>query len=784
MSTNFELQQFLEELYLEVNSLAFTDDAGGTKENKFTEYVMSLLEDAGETESTRLCFYMKETRQESVQYKINGYGIEEGFETLHIFVTHYQDTRELYKLPKQDFDKMVKWPANFLNAAFKGHLEGIEPSTEAFGLAKLIKEQYRSFDRVNIFIVTNGVVSHEAPEDYTLRGLEDTTFLFHVWDIERLHRLSQSKYNREPIEIDFQKSLGETIPCLAMPSGNQLYECYLAIVPGRLLSILYKNYGTRLLESNVRAFLQQTGKINKGIRDTIREKPYMFLPYNNGLATTAQEVRLARNDVGQLVITGVRDFQIVNGGQTTASLFHTEKKYGADLSQVYVQMKLTVIKDEERKNETVPFISRYANSQNTVTELDLTSNSPFLQRLEELSRTTYAVDPDNRNNQTLWFFERVKGQYKEAWNKEPTRSQRTAFEFRYPRKQIIVKSEVAKYMNVWFLQPFNVAKGAQKNYTLFIKEIEKEFKKKKPGRLYWKDIVSNAILFRKTDTMFGRKNQDAIGDTNIKSQTVSYTLSFLHFLTGNRLNLEIIWEKQNVPDELQKEIKKLLIFVYNYLINLDVALVSEAAKSDKTWKDLISKTNHPLNMEVISSYVLSDSEYYLRYEQDEPNIEDEKSYNDLNKIAALGVRFWDGLYNYNHSDKVLSQIQENNVYKIRKSLKDNHEISDLLIRKGVEIINMLSEKGIEFEKIRALSKLDEMVSFEPTTVYNRLISLSEADWSRVIDLGEQTNTLAYSEINLLKTVFQKMKRGEKIEFQLLKGANEALGKMKKFGIKA
>src|SRR5690606_8577472 len=326
--------------------------------------------EAGETESIRLCPYVKENKLENIQYKINGYGIEEGYETLHIFITHFQDTNQLYRVSKPDFDKLVKWPAGFLNAAFKGHLEDIEPSTEAYGLARLIKDNYKEIDRVNVFILSNGNIPHDPPKNFSLKGLDDTTFIYHVWDAERLHRLSQSRYNREPIEIDFRETLGAVIPCLAMPSENDLYECYLAIVPGSILSTLYRNYGTRLLESNVRAFLQQTGKINRGSRDTIREEPYMFLPYNNGLATTAQEVKTEKRENGQLVITGVKDFQIVNGGQTTASLFHTEKKFKADLSQVFVQMKLTVIKDEDKKNETVPFISRYANSQNKVSELD------------------------------------------------------------------------------------------------------------------------------------------------------------------------------------------------------------------------------------------------------------------------------------------------------------------------------------------------------------------------------------------------------------------------------
>ena len=463
-------------------------------------------------------------------------------------------------------------------------MDDIEPSTEAFGLASILHKNRKDIIRVNVFILSNGDIPHDPPNNFKLKNLEDIFVSFKIWDIERLHRLAQSSGNREPIEIDFEELMGEVIPCLEMPSQNELYECYLAIVPGSILANLYRNYGTRLLESNVRAFLQQTGKVNRGIRDTIRFEPHMFLPYNNGLATTAQEVKTRLNDDGHKVITAIKDFQIVNGGQTTASLFHTAKKYKeSDISDVFVQMKLTVIKDEEKINETVPYISRYANSQNKVSELDLTSNSPFLQRLEELSRTTYAIDSEDRNKQTIWFFERVKGQYKEAFNKEPTKSKQNAFKLKYPRNQMVIKSDVSKYMNLWHLKPFHVAKGSQKNYTAFMRDVDKVFSKKKPGRVYWEDIVANAIMFQATDRLFGRKNQNPIGDTNIKAHTVAYTLSYFHHLTQNKLSLEQIWNNQIIEEDLQIELKKLLIFVYDFFTNLDVALISEAVKSERVW---------------------------------------------------------------------------------------------------------------------------------------------------------------------------------------------------------
>lgn len=779
---DFELEQYLLELYHEVNSLVYADEEGASKENKFTEYLMELLSEAGETESIRLCPYIKETKQENIQFKINGYAIEEGYETLDIFITHFQDSNKLYRVIKPDFDKLIKWSTGFLNAAFKGHLDDIEPSSEAYGLAKLIRANLNEIVRVNVFILSNGNIPHDPPKNFSLKGLEDLTFNFHVWDAERLHRLSQSKYNREPIEIDFRETLGAVIPCLKMPTINEIYDCYLAVVPGQVLSNLYRNYGTRLLESNVRAFLQQTGSVNKGIRDTIKDEPYMFLPYNNGLATTAQEVKTQVLD-GQVFITGVKDFQIVNGGQTTASLFHTEKKYKADLSQVFVQMKLTVIKDEEKKNETVPYISRYANSQTKVTDLDLTSNNPFLQELEKLSRTTFAIDPKDSNKQNIWYLERVKGQYREALNKEPTKGKQEAFKLKYPRNQMIIKSEIAKYMNIWNLQPFHVAKGAQKNYNQFLKDVEKDFKKKKPSRVYWQDIVANAILFQATDKLFGRKNQDPIGDTNIKSQTVAYTLSYLHHLTRKRLNLAIIWDSQIIPEDLQIELKKGLEYVYKYLNSLDVALISEAAKAEKTWTGLTERTGQPFNLEVIKKYLISDVEFKARYNSDSTDTEEVQKYNSLQKITSLGIRFWDGLSLYNLKTNLLSNYQHNNVSMIKKILKESGTINDKLIQKGAEVVDLISEKGVDFEKIIALSKLDEKKMVDPSALYNRLSKISDDDWKRILDLGEQTGILGFNEISVVKSVIQKLKRKEDIDLKRLQITEGSIGKLKKFGLK-
>jgi hypothetical protein len=782
-NTDFELALFIQNLFHEVQSLTYSDEDGDSKENKFTEHVMEILSDAGETEGVRLCSYTKENTFENVQFKINGYALEEGYENIDIFISNYVDTNETYRVSKPDFDKLIKWSTGFVNAALKGHLDEIEPSTEAYGLATILRQQRNEIIRIRVFILTNGEIPHDPPKDFKLNKLEEILFKFEIWDIERLHRLSQSKGNREPIVIDFEDMLGDVIPCLEMPTKNDLYECYLAIVPGRVLAILYQNYGTRLLESNVRAFLQQTGKVNQGIRDTIRDKPHMFLTYNNGLASTAQEVKTKRTEDGQLVITSISDFQIVNGGQTTASLFHTSRKYKeVDLSNVFVQMKLTVIKDEEKKNETVPFISRYANSQNKVTELDLTSNNLFLQRLEELSRTTYAISNEDRNKQSIWFFERVSGQYKEAINKEPTKGKQDAFKLKYPKSQLLVKSDVAKNINLWKLLPYHVSKGSQKNYIIFIRDIDKEYKNTKVSRVYWEDIVANAILFQETDKLFGRKNLNAIGDTNIKSHTVGYAISYFHHVTNNKLDLGVIWKNQRIEEELLIELKRLLVFVYNFFTNLDVALISEAAKSEKTWNKLKENLNHPMNMDVINKYLISEKDYKARYESNIDETKEAAIYNSLQKISTLGLRFWDGLCLYMLKTDCLSQVQQNYALSIRKKLKWNGDLTEQEIEKGGIVIDTLIAQNINFEDIELLSKISPKETIDPSIIFNRLRLINVDTWKKVIALGEQTGKLNFNEISTIQSVIQKIKKQENIDLKRLQIVNDALDKVKKFGL--
>ncbi|WP_426582715.1 AIPR family protein [Mucilaginibacter sp. R-33] len=779
---NFELDQYIHNVFHEVQSRVYADGEGVLKEDKFTEYMLDQLSEASETEGMVVCNYVKPNERGNIEFKINGYAIRDGFETIDLFITLYRDTNELYNVKKTEFEDMIKYVTRFGNAAIKGYLDEIDPSHTAWSLAKIIRGNYKTFDRVNIFLLSNGNIPHDPPSNFRLKGFDELRFIFHIWDIERFHRLSQSKDNREPIEITFCEIYEEAVPCLKMPVDNEVYECYLAIVPGKILSILYDNYSTRLLESNVRAFLQQTGNINKGIRDTIRgERPYMFLPYNNGLAVTASEVETEIKD-GQLLLRSVRDFQIVNGGQTTASLFHTEKKHKASLAQVYVQMKLTVIKDQELKNREVPNISKFANSQNKVSDLDLSSNHPFLQRLEQLSRTTYAIDPENHNKQTIWFFERVKGQYKELYNKEPTKNKQDAFKIRYPTDQKFVKSEIGKLMNTWKCLPYNVSLGAEKNYPKFMESVEKEFAKKQPGKVYYEDLIANAILFRKAEQLYGRKGKDPVGDTNIRSFVVTYSLSLLYYLTDHLMDLGKIWNEQRVSEGTQVEIYRLLQHVYQYLTSSQESLISEFARKKYCWEELI-KLKYEINRENLTGCLLTPEEHAARYSEETGKIKEAEQYAQTEKLSQLGLAFWDGFSKWLLSRDDFSTIQKNFAANIKSKMFRLGTFSDTEIRQGLQLLQQFEKLEITSEYICSLSSYKDVKAINTAEIYHRISQLTDKDWQKIMDVGDQTKSLNFNDISVIRTVVKKLKQGEQIDFKRLSVINDCLDKVKKYGIK-
>jgi hypothetical protein len=784
------LENYLEELKADVASRVYSEGEGASFEDKFTEYCIEVLETIGKSEGARVLSYVHPNSQGGIDWKINGFCLKdfvkdenkkEYYETLDLFITYYKNEYN-YNLSKDDFTKTLNQIKRFINSTLKRHIDYIDKShTELYHLIDIIGKQGNAFDRINVYFLINGFSNHEKEKI----DISDADVFVHTWDISRLFKINESNSVHEPIEIEFQNfsDNGKGLQCLKVPSIDNMYDCYLAIVPGEVLAKLYKEYSNELLESNVRAFLGQAGKFNKGIRDTIRTKPQMFLPYNNGITATAEgvETKIIEN---QLVITKLNDFQIVNGGQTTASLYHTQKKFkDVDLSKIFVQMKLTVIKDKEQKNIEVPNISRFANSQNKVSELDLSSNNPYFVQIENLSRKKYIVNPDNLNQSLLWFFERTNGQYRETLNKQ-TIAEQNKFKAQNPSNLKFVKSDIAKFINGWELEPHFIAQGSQKNFIHYTKKItDLVIKNKLPAENFYRKLIANAILFKTMDQLFGRKGINAIGDTSLKALTVAYTISYFHFLTMNRIDLWKIYEEQKIDDFLKGHLAKLISFVYNHIITeASGSLISEYAKRLSSWEKLkITKYSEDLIL-MLNKYLITEEEKLQRENEkeiDTNSIEDAVFL--VSEIQKMGLKFWDGFRNYIENNKP-DGFNWSISFDLVSRLKKNLNLTIREISFGKKVLDYIQLNPQLIEEIKSLSNLEEVEIVEVKFIYDKLLLLSKDDWKRIIDIADQTKIFSYLELSNVKAVQISLTKKEKVKEQALIRAHESIKKLKKFGI--
>jgi len=785
------LENYIEELKSDVASRVYSEGDGASFEDKFTEYCIEVLESIGKSEGARVLSYVHPNSQGGIDWKINGFCLKdltkddnkkEYYETLDLFITFYKNEYD-YNITKDDYTKSINQIKRFINAALKRHIDYIDKAhIELYHLIETIGKYGKDFDRINVYFLINGFSNHEKEKI----EIADADVFVHTWDVNRLFKINESNSVHEPIEIQFENfsEKGIGLQCLQVPSIDEMYDCYLAIVPGEILAKLYKEYSNELLESNVRAFLGQAGKFNKGIRDTIRTKPQMFLPYNNGITATAEsvETKIINN---QLVITKLNDFQIVNGGQTTASLYHTQKKFkDADLSKIFVQMKLTVIKDKEQKNIEVPNISRFANSQNKVSELDLSSNNPYFVQIENLSRKKYVVNPENKNQSLLWFFERANGQYRETLNKL-TPSQQKTFKEQNPSSLKFVKSDIAKFINGWELEPHFVAQGSQKNFIHYTKKITDLVSKNKlPGENFYRKLIANAILFKTIDQLFGRKGVNAIGDTSLKALSVAYTVSYFHYLTNNRIDLWKIYEDQKIDNFLNNHLSKLLIFVYNHIIKeASGSLISEYAKRSSSW-DKLKNTMYSENLiSVLKDYLVSEDEKSIRANEkeiDTNSVEDAVFI--ISEIQKMGLKFWDGFRHYIDLNKP-DGFEWSIAFDIVNKLKQNKNLTPRELTFGKKVLEFIQTNSRLIDEVKLLSKLEETEIVELKFIYDKLLLVSKEDWKLIIDVASQTKIFDNLELSNIKSVQTSLTKKEKIKEQALIKAYESIKKLKKFGVK-
>lgn len=549
----------------------------------FMNAVSNELIETGFIEGYEYCHY----RPRGV--RVDGYWFNDDG-VLDIFVADFECRRELETLTRTDVDVLFKRVSNFFEASLQGKLQP-DVTTPEYGFIRQIADRRATLRKLNFYLTSERVLSDrfQAFPEGEVSGIHAT---YHVWDMARFQRQRNSRGHKEALDIDFVEMFGGGINCLSANLGFDAYQSYLTVMPAPILTALYERYSARLLEQNVRTFLQARGNVNKGIRATILNEPQMFFAYNNGITATAQQVQTRMTSTG-LQIVHITDLQIVNGGQTTASLFHTQRSDKADISGIFVQMKLSVI-DSEQSEMVVPRISEYANTQNRVNAADFFSNHPFHVRMAEFSRRIWAPAEAGVQRETKWFYERARGQYLDAQSKL-TAGEQKRFRAEYPKSQMFTKTDLAKFENVFDDHPRWVNLGSQKNFARYAQRIGKEWEKASDefNELYFRRAIARGILFRTTEKLV---SQQSWYNGGYRANIVAYSLSILSEITKRRItsvNYQRIWATQTVDNVLLKALEIIAAAVNEDIIQPPpgISNISEWCKREGCWTRLIEKTD-------------------------------------------------------------------------------------------------------------------------------------------------------------------------------------------------
>ena len=565
-----ELEAFGRNIQQDVIARADAAEDGAFRAEAFTELMIEYLAEASEIDDGISCPF------EARGMRCSGYYLSEGNDRLDLFLAIPRLDGAAKTISKTEIDTAFRRLSTFLNKAINGIHEKLEEALDSFDMARSIWQAREELNHIRLFVVTDGLAKIERIENEMLHGIEVSS---HLWDLRRIHRSVSSGIGHEAIHINFVEMHGRPIRCIISQPENGDYRCLLTVLPGNLLVEMYKRFGPQLLERNVRSFLQLRGKVNQGIRKTILHKPQMFLAFNNGLSVTASGLELEDHGDGIANLIAAEDFQIVNGGQTTGSIFRASHKDDADVSQLQVPVKITEILSNGDVEEIAPSISQSANNQNRVNMADFSSNHPFHRKVEELSRTIWAPPAPGLQRQSRWFYERARGQYHDALAQFRTPAQRKAFETIHPRRQMITKTDLAKFENTWSQFPHLVSRGAQKGYLAFMDVLDRRGHFL-PDEAFFKRAVARAILFRETERIVSRQKFGGY-----RANIVTYTLAWLSHGTAKRVDLAAIWDMQGLSPALSRFIETLCHHAHRHITNAPGGQnITEWCKKETCWE--------------------------------------------------------------------------------------------------------------------------------------------------------------------------------------------------------
>src|SRR3569833_1204985 len=551
-------------------------------ESVFAEIVMQHMSDVGMTfEDPIVCHF--ERTVANANLRMNGYALSEDAEQLDLFVCLYSGAEAVESITDSETQQAAVRCLNLLARCVDGRLaRNLDQADEAYPFVVTIQECYTKLDQIRVYVLTD---RQAKAKRFKPREISGKTVMLEVMDIERLYRHWSEGKPRDELTMDLKEICGGALPCVNVRCEGSEYDYALTALPGEALRFIYERYGARLLEANVRSFLSVTGKVNRGIRDTLTSAPERFMAYNNGIVLVADEAEFGTASDGSPGLLWLKGMQIVNGGQTTASLYFTKKKNPEiDLRLVRVPAKIILLRtvDASAEEELIGHISRFSNSQNAVRSADLAANKPFQIELERLSTTVYCPDGVSR-----WFYERAAGSYQVMLMREGTTPARLrALKNSIPTSRRITKTDFAKYMNARAEKPHLVSLGAQKNFDKFMEEVtDMDPDSSLPDTSAYKTMIAKSIIFRRAQNIV-RPMFPAF-----QANILAYLIAIFANRVGSRISLQRVWERQDITQPKTTQLRTWAAEVHSAMTeSAQGRMLSEWAKKEDCWE--IVRTTH------------------------------------------------------------------------------------------------------------------------------------------------------------------------------------------------
>ncbi len=545
----------------------------------YAELAMEQVANANICDSPTICHWTGTIG--NARLRITGYALSNDETCLDLFVTRYFGTDEIENLRDSEATSTAKEGIKFLFEAAGGRLASrMEASGDIYELVLFIKEHWSSLEQLRVFVVTDGQTKSKR---FAPKEVQGKIVAIEAMDIERLYRHTTGK-PRDEVSISFEQTLGRPLPCIHVPDPDADYEYALTAIPGEVIRELYLRYNSRLLEANVRTFLGYRSRVNSGIAETLLKEPEHFMAFNNGLVIVCDSAELSRCEDGGLGFSLIKGLQIVNGGQTTSSIFFASRdRKEIDLSHVMVPAKVIILKgdDDDARERLISNISKFANSQNAVKTSDLSANRPFHVQLEKLSEEVWCADGASR-----WFYERAAGAYQVRLLRERTDAKRREFQKIVPTKHKLSKNDVAKFHEAWRGKPAQVALAGEKNFAAFMAALD-ENPELVPTPLtpeWYRALIAKVVIFRAIEGMIKKKDAKETfrqGWVNI----ATYTVAALAQKMPGRIDFELVWQQQDISESFGK-----LLWEWAKVVNATFDRIapgrqfSEVAKRADTWK--------------------------------------------------------------------------------------------------------------------------------------------------------------------------------------------------------